>query len=127
MVLIVGGRSQGKLAFARSLFPEYKELDFGDGRVESPDELLNFPCLCHFETLVQKLLKAGQEPAAWLEDYLGQHPDAVIISDEIGSGIIPMDPFEEEWREAAGRALCDLAGRSAAFYRVICGCGQRIK
>ncbi len=127
MVLIVGGRSQGKLDFARSLFPGIKESEIGDGRTDSLPVLQSSKVLTHYEALVRRRLSEGQDSAVWTDEYLKVCPEAVIISDEIGSGIIPLEPFEEEWRESTGRLLCALAQRSESFYRVICGMGQRLK
>lgn len=127
MILIVGGRDQGKRAFACGLVPGLFESDFGDGRTETEENLLQTRGLCHFESLVRRILSEGEKPADFVSAYLSAQPDAVILSDEIGSGIIPVDPFEEEWREMTGRLLCDLAQKSSAFYRVTCGIGQRLK
>lgn len=51
----------------------------------------------------------------------------VIISDEIGNGIVPIDGFDRCWREVTGRVLTRLAGKADNFYRVICGMEQKIK
>ena len=49
----------------------------------------------------------------------------VIISDEIGSGIVPIDGFDRCWREVTGRVLTRLAGKADNVYRVICGMERR--
>jgi len=67
------------------------------------------------------------DPHAFAEDFCREHPDAVIIADEIGCGVVPIDRNDRAWREAAGRALCVLAQRSESITRVICGIGVRIK
>ena len=64
---------------------------------------------------------------AFAEDFCREHPDAVIIADEIGCGVVPIDRNDRAWREAAGRALCVLAQSSESITRVICGIGVRIK
>ena len=50
----------------------------------------------------------------------------VIISDEVGCGVIPLDKFDREWRECVGRELCGLAADADEVWRVNCGIGQRI-
>lgn len=127
MILIVGGRSQGKKTFVCGLFSGLTEADFADGRTEDEDVLLQKKVLFHFEGLVRRLLDAGKNPAEFVSAYISARPDGILISDEIGSGIIPMDPFEEEWRETTGRLLCELAQGAEAFYRVTSGIGQRLK
>ena len=72
------------------------------------------------------LLKKGcpeREVLALLDHY----DRCVIISDEIGNGIVPVDPFEREYRERAGKILITIAERADEVERVICGIGQKIK
>lgn len=64
---------------------------------------------------------------AFAEDFFREHPDAVIVADEIGCGVVPIDRNDRAWREAAGRALCVLAQKSESVTRVVCGIGVRIK
>lgn len=56
-----------------------------------------------------------------------ENPDLVIIADEIGCGIIPMDEKERIYRECAGRVCTELAAFSGKVYRVSCGIGVLIK
>jgi len=41
--------------------------------------------------------------------------------------VVPIEPFEERWREETGRLCCALAARSDAVYRVWAGIPQKIK
>ena len=61
------------------------------------------------------------------DKYLEKHPDTVIICDEVGSGIVPLDSFEREYRERLGRLLCEIAAKAERVERIVCGIGQRIK
>lgn len=67
------------------------------------------------------------DPRAFAENFYCEHHDAVVIADEIGCGVVPIDHSDRAWREAAGRALCVLAQKSESVTRVICGIGVRIK
>jgi adenosyl cobinamide kinase/adenosyl cobinamide phosphate guanylyltransferase len=74
----------------------------------------------------QELLEGKDAEAdAWA--YLDAHPDCVVISDEVGNGIVPLEPFEREYRERLGRMLVQIAEKADRVERVICGIGQRIK
>ena len=66
-------------------------------------------------------------PRAFAEDFYREHPDAVVIANEIGCGVVPIDKNDRAWREAAGRALCVLAQKAETVTRVVCGIGVRIK
>ena len=113
MILVIGGSAQGKLAFARE---NLEVAAFSDGVLGK-------------ENAVYRLHEAMRNGVgkAELDAYLARHPNAVIICDEVGCGIVPMDRAEREWREAVGRLCCYLAGRAEQVYRVFCGIGTRIK
>lgn len=108
MIFIVGGAFQGKGAFAEKHF-KGKEI------------------VVHYEETVREELLAGKDPLAEAESFLAEHRDAVIISAEVGYGLVPIDAFERKYREAVGRVNCYLAGEAEQFYRVICGEGERLK
>ena len=67
------------------------------------------------------------DPRAFAENFYCEHHDAVVIADEIGCGVVPIDRNDRAWREAAGRALCVLAQKSESVTRVVCGIGVHIK
>ena len=62
-----------------------------------------------------------------LERWLAGHPDGIVICDEVGCGVVPMDREDRSWRERVGRTCCRLAERASAVYRVTCGLGVRLK
>ena len=47
--------------------------------------------------------------------------------DQVGCGVVPIDPDERAWRERAGRLSCELALRADTVVRLVCGCPQVIK
>jgi adenosyl cobinamide kinase/adenosyl cobinamide phosphate guanylyltransferase len=76
---------------------------------------------------VKRRILEGGCPEEEILAFLDRWGDCIIISDEVGSGIVPNDPFEREYRERVGRILIKLAARAERVERVICGIGQRIK
>ena len=114
MVLIVGGAAQGKREFARR---ELGVAAWSDGVIGAEN--------C--SDGLHRALRHQPEAEALLERWLAEHPDGVIICDEVGCGVVPMDREERAWREHVGRACCRLAERAAAVYRVNCGLGVRLK
>lgn len=81
----------------------------------------------HFHNWIRsRILDGGcPEEEVWL--FLERCPDSIIISDEVGNGIVPADAFEREYRERTGRILVELAKKAEEVERVICGIGQKIK
>lgn len=108
MKLYVGGAWQGQEELAR---------------MENPGAEV----LCGFEERIREALARGEDPGEYTEKLIREHPEAVIAAAEVGCGVVPMDPGERAWREAAGRALCRLAAASGEVTRVVCGIGVRIK
>lgn len=107
MILVIGGAFQNKLEFVKNRF--------------EPDESK----ICNeFHIRLKNWLKDGNKAQDILESIKAYE---IIISDEIGCGIVPMDSFERLWREECGRALCDIAKNSTEVWRVQCGIGIKIK
>ena len=100
MILIIGAKASGQIEYARNNYPEKKML-------------INL----HLIEVIYD----------YINDIANKYADGIIISDVIGEGIVPVDRFEEEWREKTGRTLIYLAGRSDEVIRTVCGIGQRIK
>lgn len=51
----------------------------------------------------------------------------VVVCNEVGCGIVPVDPAERAWRERVGRLCCDLAAQAETVVRMSCGVPQVIK
>ena len=81
----------------------------------------------NFHLWIRELIAQGKDAEAEAEQYFAAHPNAILIADEVGNGIVPLDPFEREYRERLGRILIRAAELSEQVVRVICGIGQRIK
>lgn len=126
MRMIIGGANQGKLAFALSqtgLSPG-AVLNGGDCALSGATTCAIFYGL---HLAVRRLLLAGESPFAFTERLLEANPEIVIITDEIGCGVVPLEPFEREWREVTGRLCCALAQRAERVERVFCGIPTVIK
>lgn len=111
MKLVIGGSGQGKSEYV-------KEAMSGE------NDLKTFPELHLF---IRTCMENGKAPEPEILKFIEKNPDGIIICDEIGNGIVPLDPFEREYRERCGRILIQLAKEAEEVVRVICGIGQRIK
>ncbi len=114
MVLIVGGRSSGKKTYLLSHFP-YALEDISDvpGKTAVLTDLQQFV----WDNLEKMPLNA-------LFDAVKDQD--VILCDEVGCGIVPIERKERDYRETVGRLCCMLAGRADTVIRVTCGIGQVI-
>ncbi len=110
MILVVGGAFQGKKEFARELAAEKKL------------QVVNY---YHHE--IQKLLEEGEDVQEHIRGLLEKTPGAVIVMDEVGAGVVPVERSDREYRETIGLAGQLLAREAKEVYRVVCGIGVRIK
>lgn len=61
------------------------------------------------------------------ERILKENPQIILIGNEIGCGLVPVDAFERNYREQYGRICTKLAQRAQRVDRVVCGIGVRLK
>ena len=109
MKLYVGGVCQGQEEMARSENPGCEV--FAD----------------FHETIRSTVLQDGQEPREFAQRFCEKHPDAVVVANEVGAGVVPMNREDPAFREAVGRALCVIAQKAESVTRCVCGIGVRIK
>ncbi|MCM1427456.1 MAG: bifunctional adenosylcobinamide kinase/adenosylcobinamide-phosphate guanylyltransferase [Eubacterium sp.] len=127
MKLIIGGYAQGKLHYVLQKYQLAEDVVW-DGRLpESSTPSEQTIVINHFHKWIKECILAGGCPAEEAAAFLDSHADCIIISDEIGNGIVPVDAFEREYRERTGRILVTLAERAEEVERVICGIGLKIK
>lgn len=126
MKLVIGGYANGKLDYVLDR-PEAQAYRVYDGCLPEEAEWLEQVIIDHLNLWIKKQLEEQQNPEQRLDEFLKQCPDCILISDEIGNGIVPMDAFEREYREKTGRILIELAKQADEVVRVVCGIGQKLK
>lgn len=130
MKLVIGGYAQGKLnTVLQNMQQDYVVFD---GEIPGDEQLSEIKddtsiILNHFHCWIRACLKEGENPEERVKALFNERKDFIIISDEIGNGIVPVEAFEREYRECAGRILIELAARADEVVRVICGIQQTIK
>lgn len=127
MKLVIGGTAQGKLEYILLKYDVQKNMVW-DGVLPNDRKLnKNIVVINHFHQWVKSRMVSGGCPEDEIMSFLDCSEDCIIICDEIGNGIVPIDPFEREYRERTGRILVQLAMRAEEVERIICGIGQKIK
>jgi adenosylcobinamide kinase/adenosylcobinamide-phosphate guanylyltransferase len=118
MRLYIGGSFQGQAQCA------LRETGREPRRV-TRQQALSAPAIDRFHELLRDL--TPEEARAFAQALLEHNPDAVVVCDEVGMGVVPLDAPGRQWREAVGAAMCLLASRARQVTRVVCGIPQRIK
>lgn len=138
MRLVIGGAYQGKLAYAQ------KTYGIADGWIDgaacAPEEIFSCRGIYNFHEYVKRLAPAEarrgaeesplfleQRAEQFAEELFRRNPELVIVANELGCGIVPLERSDRLWRELTGRICTCLAARSAEVVRVVCGIGVRLK
>lgn len=125
MILVTGGAYQNKKQAACRLF-DVEESDFLDGGSCDFQAIFSCRALENFHLYVRRYLKAGKDPAE-LTAELKNNPQLLIVTDEIGYGVVPIEKEERYWREQTGRICCTLAVQAETVVRVVAGIPTVIK
>ncbi len=121
MTLIVGGKYQGKLEFARSISPDASVIDMmKDEKPVSPKGGI----WTGFNEWFRRDPEAAAEKS---KAVFTENSDAILITEEVGSGVVPLLEEDRRYRESLGRTVNILAGRADRVYRVFAGIPERIK
>ena len=112
MILIIGGAGQGKLDYV------LQKTGYGPAQVaRTPEEARTRPVFAGLEDWPEL------DEAALLE----ANPDVILICDEVGCGVVPVEPAQRARREAVGRLCCRLAERAERVKRIFCGLPMVLK
>lgn len=145
MQLIIGGAYQGKLAYAQERY------EIRDGWIDGRDckfhELENCRGIYQFHELIRRIqmsdlqtlpewmcglqkdhaLELEYESEQFVKELLYRNPDIIVVTNELGCGVVPVERTDRIWRETTGRICTCLAREAAEVIRVICGRGMKLK
>ena len=114
MILVVGGLASGKRDYVKRTYG-FSDDDIADAALDGRPVLYN----------LQKLVFASPDSAdSLLPELLSKK---VVICNEVGSGVVPIDKAERAAREATGRLCVELAERAERVVRLCCGLPTVIK
>lgn len=126
MILITGGACQGKLDFAREKLKKEKPV-IAKGGQTSIAELKQADIITKFHLSIKELLREEKDPYPQVMELLEQNPKVMIVMDQLGCGIVPMDAFDRKYRETAGRIGCILAQQAEEVWLVNAGIPRKLK
>lgn len=145
MHLVIGGAYQGKKEYVKKKYSIEESDIWQDGYPVAEGQWRCINGLHKFiGGVMEKLMNDDSEEqkarndAQRIENYVNQitgyllnmavqMPDLILVCDEVGNGIVPMEKAERDYRECVGRVLCVLAGEADTVERVHCGIPQMIK
>ena len=124
MILVFGGAYNGKLAFVKEKYSIKDEEIFF-----CKDEELNLDkkVICGLHIFIKNCILRGIDALDVLEKNIDILEDKIIICDEIGSGIVPMEKLDREYREECGRGLQFLTKKATTVSRIFFGLEEILK
>lgn len=128
MILIIGGAYQGKLAYAQGRFPVAEDEIYycGDSAIAA-DMPENKKLVYEIDKWILALVRADIDVEPMIRRFIAANPEAVVIANDISSGVVPADPVLRRWREATGRSLAALSESAEEVQRLFCGIPTRLK
>ena len=108
MILIIGGFAQGKLHYVKQSYVRCKDgrkVAVLDGTLELPAETGALQVIVnHLHHSIREQLRQGTAPEAMIEHFCKEHPDCILICDEIGNGIVGGENLQRAHRKNTGTA-----------------------
>ena len=102
MKMVIGGACQGKKRYAQRLYPG---ISWCDGAACTEEELLSGQGVYGFEKFIERWLTENREkePKELAAKIITQNPDLVVVTAEIGCGLVPegsaqsLQPAQTGW------------------------------
>ena len=126
MIMITGGAFSGKKDYAKKCFC-FSDDDILNGGNCSLNAVFSAKCIADYQLIVKRLLEEKADVQTFTERLCKENPNAVVIINEIGAGIIPLEKSDRIWREETGRSGCLIARNSGEVIRLACGIPTTIK
>lgn len=125
MILIIGGAYQGKLGYVLKNY-DVSLVDIGDGDKHSLKEIIKFKVINKFHLTIKNFCEIGSEKE-FVDFFLKNAKAEIIITDEMGSGVVPSGISQRNYRERVGRVITELAINADVVLRITCGLAIRLK
>lgn len=126
MIMITGGAFSGKKDYAKKRFGFTDEEILNGGNCLL-NAVFSAKCIADYQLIVKRLLEENADVQTFTERLCKENPNAVVIINEIGAGIIPLEKSDRIWREETGRSGCLIARNSSEVIRLACGIPTTIK
>ena len=82
MIMIIGGAYQGKLAFAKKIYPD---VTWADGAVCTEEELYSCEGIYHFHQYIERKIKEGEPIDDLAEELIRKNPELILMRSDTGS------------------------------------------
>ena len=123
MIMVTGGAYQGKKDFVKAHY----NCEILNGDNCDFESVFTAKCVSNYHQLVKRLVENGDDVVSYTERLCRENSNLIVIINEIGCGIVPLEKSDRLWREQVGRAGSLIAKNSDTVVRLICGIPAVIK
>lgn len=126
MELIIGGAYNSKLNFALKYY-NLKQQDFQNGAECDLNSAFSKKGIYNLHLLIRRFIASGIDDCSKIIDNILSSNVEIIICDEVGNGVVPLDKVDNQMREYVGRILSIISEKCTRVIRVYYGIPSVIK
>lgn len=124
MILVFGGAYNGKLSYVKEKY----DLDNEDIFYCNSDNIdLEKKVICGFHMFVRNMILENKKPLEYIKNNMERLEDKIIITDDIGLGIVPIEKIDRLWRDEHGRCIQYISSNSKKIIRIFLGIEKVLK
>ncbi|GAA0069360.1 hypothetical protein UT300003_08830 [Clostridium sardiniense] len=124
MILVFGGAYNGKLAYVKE---KYNLCDKDIFYCNSGNINLEKKVICGFHIFVRNMIIENKSPLEYIKNNMDKLKDKIIITDDIGLGIVPIEKVDRVWRDEHGKSIQYISSRSKKVIRIFLGIEKVLK
>lgn len=124
--LIIGGAYNSKLNFALKYY-NLKQEDFQNGAECDLNTAFSKKGIYNLHLLIRRFIISGIDDYNKIIEKILSSNIEIIICNEVGNGVVPLDKIDSQMREYVGRILCLLSEKSTRVIRIYYGIPSVIK
>lgn len=124
MILVFGGAYNGKLAYIKEKYNLDEEDIF---YCNSSNINLEKKVICGFHIFVRNMILENKSPLEYIENNMDKLKDKIIITDDIGLGIVPIEKIDRIWRDEHGKSIQYISSKSKKVIRIFLGIEKVLK
>ena len=131
-IVVLGGAFQGKGNFVRQQFGiEKQDMITSLSQLKKAIKEKKNPLVVNgFHAVIGEAVSAHENMeflSHWMEEDDFMQGSWIVISDEVGCGVVPVSREQRSIREETGRLLCRFSAQADKVIRVIAGIPTQIK
>lgn len=124
MILVFGGAYNGKLAYVKEKY-NIDEEDIFYCTLGNLD--LDKKVICGLHIFVREMILNDKDPLEYIKNNIEKLEGKIIITDDIGMGIVPIEKRDRMWRDIHGKCIQYISLNCIKVIRIFFGIEKVLK